>query len=205
MTLSPAPAPELIAPSRSQGLADSALAGSTTRLMVVARRGNLAEVQALLPISDPRAANRDGVDALGFAALAGHADCVRALRGHCDPNRRDAEGKDALMMAALSGSVDCVAELLTVCDPRAKTGNGLTALMLASGMGFAPVAHILMERSDLDAMDRLGRNAQGLARMRGHRQLASHLEAFELAQLERRILEAQHGTMRVAKTRAKAL
>jgi len=101
-----------------------------TAIMLSCVEGEEAFVELLLPLSDPKASDRDGESALMLASF-GHARCVELLLPVSDPKARDADGWTALMWAASSGCEECLALLLPYSDPDAATESGLTALDIA--------------------------------------------------------------------------
>ena len=88
-------------------------------LMATARRGDIARLRALLPVTgDPAAfAAPDGVTPMMAAASGGHVAVVELLlqRGS-NPARRDAEGRSAAAYARAAGHTHLAARLYGVMD-----------------------------------------------------------------------------------------
>lgn len=101
-----------------------------TALMLACVEGEEVFVRLLLPLSDPKASERDGETALILAAF-GHPECVELLLPVSDAMASDADGWTALMWAASSGSERCVELLLPHSDAAAVNHSGLTALDIA--------------------------------------------------------------------------
>lgn len=81
-----------------------------TALMLACVEGDESLARLLLPLSDPKASDRDGETALMLASF-GHPACVELLLPVSDARARDGDGWTALMWAMSSGSPRCV-ELL---------------------------------------------------------------------------------------------
>jgi hypothetical protein len=86
-----------------------------TALMLACVEGEESLAEVLLPLSDPRASDRDGETALMLASF-GHPACVELLLPVSDPKAQDADGWTALMWAASSGSPRCIELLLPHSD-----------------------------------------------------------------------------------------
>ena len=105
-----------------------------TALMLACVEGEESLVSLLLPLSDPKASDRDGETALMLAAF-GHPACVELLLPLSDPHAQDGDGWTALMWAASSGSQRCVELLL----PHSDAGVAFIGLGKALGDGAAPL------------------------------------------------------------------
>lgn len=116
------------------------LVRNTLALIDAADSGQLDIVQALIPVSDPKAENSE---ALRLAALGGHLDVVRALIPVSDPK---ADHSVALASATASGSLAVVRELIPVCDPK---DHGSAALRQAAECGHLDIVRELIPVSDL--------------------------------------------------------
>ena len=128
-------------------------------LFEAAKQGNIADVQRLIPLSDPEVLS----DALQTAAYFGHSECVRmlipvtnsqkdalksaALCGHFEclqlllPLSTFEKRTQALQLAASSGHHNCVELLISVSDPMT---NDSGALMLATANGFVECVKLLI-------------------------------------------------------------
>lgn len=150
-------------------------------LVRAAMDDNLDAVELLLPVSDLRAADRLGHDALSAAIASKATRCLLALAkpaGPFDPTlRRGTSGFDALMEAAAHGWPEGVRHALGWCDPNARAArsdgkgtawHGLTALMAAAFSGSAPCAALLLPASDPLAKSPEGLAALEMAAKRGH-------------------------------------
>lgn len=104
-----------------------------TALMLACVEGEEEFVRLLLPLSDPKASDRDGETALMLASF-GHPACVALLLPVSDPKASDADGWTALMWAASSGSQRCVELLL----PHSDTASAFVGLGAALGDQAAP-------------------------------------------------------------------
>jgi uncharacterized protein len=101
-----------------------------TALLIAANRGHAPSVRALLPVSDPFAVNRGGIDALmlatASAAKQGTPRALALLISACDGTRRDPTGATALMRAAGRGNVAAARLLAPVSDILAQNDHGLS-------------------------------------------------------------------------------
>jgi ankyrin repeat protein len=151
--------------SRRRGKKTQAELDSALRL--AARGGTGEDVRRLLGAgADPRATDPSQVTALIFATLLGNAQIVEALLGVSDLNARTCDGETALMAAAQMGCAEVVAKLLAAgADPLAVDDQGFSALMRAAKMGNVDCVDLLAPLSDLDAKDRVGQNAEEIARV----------------------------------------
>jgi ankyrin repeat protein len=119
--------------------------------------------------ADPKCRCVNGFDALARAAQKGTAECVRILLPVSDPPGPTKKGLWAGMtplMGAASAkdfeSVERLEALLPISDAKARGRDGKTALTLAMSegglLGFAK-AKLLIEASDVNALDEKGRGA----------------------------------------------
>jgi ankyrin repeat protein len=141
----------------------------SSALQWAAERGHAECVKLLIPASDPLV---DNSMALRRAAKSGHAECVRLLVAVSDPLANNSE---ALCWAAENGHVECVIILLPASEP--KMDNSY-ALRIAAHKGHADCVALLLPASDPLATDAKGLDAAGLARARGHVEVAGMIEAF---------------------------
>lgn len=72
-----------------------------TPLMLAAKQGyaRCAEILLREPGSHPRAADKDGMDALMWACFGNSPECIAALAEACAPLRKDRLGRDACAIA----------------------------------------------------------------------------------------------------------
>jgi hypothetical protein len=132
--------------------------------------GDLAALERAL--ADGADAGTEDSWALRRAAESGHAECVRLLVAVSEPT---ANGSEALCWAAEGDHVECVRILLPASDP--KMDNSY-ALRIAAHEGHADCVALLLPASDPLATDAKGLDAAGLARARGHVEVAGMIEAF---------------------------
>jgi ankyrin repeat protein len=154
-----------------QALADGADAKARdSRALDWAARGGRDDcVKMLIGVSDPLAG---GSSALNSAARDGHAGCVKLLIPVSDPL---AEDSYALKMAAEGGYAQCVKLLIPVSDPKSMDSY---ALRVAAHKGHRDCVALLLPASDPLAGGSAGMDAAGLARTRGHVEVAGMIEAF---------------------------
>eukprot|EP00605_Chrysophyceae_sp_TOSAG23-4_P001634 GSChrysophyteH1.ASY1.ANO1.1794.1 assembled CDS len=135
-----------------------------TPLIVAAGIGDLELASYLLAEgADVHAADKDGVNALHEAALAGGDAKVPELlvyRG-IDINAATSSGITALWLAAAKNNVALVKLLLTKgANPNAGREDDLTPLMVAAAGGAAEVVRLLVRsRADVNAEDTNGNTA----------------------------------------------
>jgi ankyrin repeat protein len=132
-----------------------------TRLMSLARKGDLPRVTLLLKVgADVNAADTDGLTSLLLASERGHASVVRALLGKgANIDAEDARGRTALHHASRGGHVDVVRLLLSTgkFDVNAADEDGQTPLHLASERGRTSVVEALLDlNADINAADSKG-------------------------------------------------
>jgi hypothetical protein len=130
-----------------------------TALMLAAGSGSRDAVDALLPVSNPKAADATGATALIWAAEFGGFAVVERLLPASDRLAVDDRGQSALMHAALSGCVEAVELLAPASDAWAVDDNGRTAFMRAAESGSVEAVAILGRVSDIHAVDDNGWNA----------------------------------------------
>ena len=120
------------------------LEDNNTLLIKAAKRGDVAEVQRLIPISDPKAMGVKPMVwlALEEAARNGHTQCVQLLTPVSDPK---AHNSAALRLAARNGHTQCVALLIPVSDPKELNSY---ALRLATMHGPTECVKLLISVSD---------------------------------------------------------
>lgn len=141
----------------------TALSAGETAIMLAAAGGHAGSVEALLPWSDPKEANRSEETLLMMAARSGQAEAVRLLAPLCDASARDRFGRTALMSACAVQAPECVEILLSWCDPRAASLDGETPLMRAAAgpraEGGLRCVQLLLPVSEPAARDRHGLSA----------------------------------------------
>ncbi|MDX1577357.1 MAG: ankyrin repeat domain-containing protein [Gemmatimonadota bacterium] len=145
------------------GAALAAAAGPDAPVADAAQEGDLEAVRALLREgADPNAAQGDGMTALHWAAMRGHAEMAEALLyagAHTESTTRIG-GYTPLHLAARYGRGALVTTLLEGgADPRATTTTGVTPIHLAAGAGLAgAIADLAAAGADVDAVE--GAHAQ---------------------------------------------
>lgn len=116
------------------------------RLIRGAAEGRVAELKAALDAgADIEAPDGRGTNALGWAALKGHADAIRVLleRG-ARPEQANSVGWTALAQAAGQGQLAAVRALLEGgADPNVAVDKGTTPLMAAAHQGYPDVVRAL--------------------------------------------------------------
>jgi len=135
-----------------------------TPLMTAIRFGNEEATRALLPVSDAKAVDQEGVSALIMAAERGRDAMVLDLLPESDPLAAGKDGKTALMHCAVRGNFDAVKLLLPMSDAKAVDCNGMSAIVLAAatGSGWAiDCVRILLPKSDPDAIQAAFMTAAG--------------------------------------------
>ncbi|MEO8487299.1 MAG: ankyrin repeat domain-containing protein [Betaproteobacteria bacterium] len=140
--------------------ANSVDANGDPALVVAARAGNAAVVDALLAAkADPERRNRWGDTAMMVASLNGHAGIVKALR--LRKAAIDGKGWTPLLYAATGGHDDIVRTLLGEgADINAPSPNGTTALMMAVREGRYSTALLLIARgADVNRRNESGASA----------------------------------------------
>lgn len=116
---------------------------NTDLLIEASEFGDGAEVERLIPISDPKMYST----ALSFAVFNGHVECVKRLIPLLDSKACD----NALFLAAKYGHTECVRLLIPVSDPKASD-----ALHCAVINGHNNCVDLLFDVSDYDkVLDRL--------------------------------------------------
>lgn len=161
------------------------LADGRTALIYAAGNGFLDLCSYLIPISDAKARDRFGSDALQASAWGGHADCCAMLAPHCDASIKDAQGLDAMDIALRSGAHECVDILRPLSTPRAEPKTERrgqpTELMLASALGDIDSIAELLPMSDPWAKDPEGNDASQIALDMGHPHAALFIDAQKAA------------------------
>jgi len=130
---------------------------NTKFLIQAAEKGDAAEVQRLIPLSDPKTYNSQ---ALHRSAYYGHADCVQLLIPVSDPC-------DILKWAARFGHAECVDLLIPVSHPEVCNG----ALIEAAAEGHVECVKRLIPVSNPKA-----HNSQALLRAAW----SGHIQCIEL-------------------------
>jgi len=158
---------------------------------------------ALLPASDPLAAENDGKTALMHCAWHGDPEAVRLLLPVSDARAKDRSNMTAIAWAAVADSAECVkillphsgreaiqtafmaaAEkghaatvelLLAHCDPKQPNLNGDTALILAAGHKDESLVKILLPLSEAKAANKKGETALMTAAQQGREQSVRRL------------------------------
>ncbi len=138
-----------------------------TRLMSLARKGDLPRVSLLLDVgAKVNAADEDGMTPLLLASERGHASVVEVLlHNGADVDAEDALGRTALHHASRGGHVDVVRLLLGTgkFDVNAEDDKKLAPLLYAEKYGHHGVTQLLrgagakIEKTDEDGMTVLGR------------------------------------------------
>lgn len=141
-------------------LAAATFAGAPANSPVAdaAERGDLAEVRSLLRGgADVNAAQTDGMTALHWTAVSGHAEMARTLlyAGATVRATTRLGGYTPLHLAARSGSAEIAGILLDAgADPKAYTATGVTPLHFAADADAPAVVEALVARgADVDARD----------------------------------------------------
>ena len=120
-----------------------------TRLILVAWRGKLADVETLIAWhADVNAAANDGWTALIYASVCGNVDAVivRALlAAGADVDAANSDGLTALNWAFIKGHIEIVRALLAAsADVNAAANDGWTPLIRASYYGYVTVVRALL-------------------------------------------------------------
>ena len=140
-------------------------------LLIAAREGDLARVQALIAGGAPvNTQDRSGATPLMAAAANGHGDAVRALiAAGADSKLKDASGRTALMAAAANRQGEIAAALLAAkTDVNAQDAEGKTALFLAAFAGAPGIVRALLQAgAEVDAAPPSGETALISASRRG--------------------------------------
>lgn len=95
------------------------IAHNTTLLIQAATIGDAAEVQRLIPVSDPKF---DDSRALRTAAEKGHFECVKLLAAVSDPKSMNSK---ALEWAAYIGHLEMLQFLIPLCNPKDRNSYSL--------------------------------------------------------------------------------
>ncbi|KAH9525042.1 Ankyrin repeat domain-containing protein 37 [Bulinus truncatus] len=136
-------------------------------LRLAASRGQLDLVRDCLARGAGLEPDKDGCNALHYAALGGHAECCKTLvSAGCDINQHDKIGFTPLMKAVSHGAYDAVLVLLEagIC-----INHGNTALHEACWNGFSKTAELLVQYNcDVCMTNKAGFTALHLASQNGH-------------------------------------
>lgn len=111
------------------------LPNTSFALLSASWSGNLACVELLLPLSDPKAAGVHGMTALMMAVLKGHMELIHALLPVSDPLARDELGSNALSYAMLKEQEQAAQVLWPVSDPYGRMGPGQSSMEIARANG----------------------------------------------------------------------
>ena len=124
-----------------------AQAAKDASLVKAVTSGDSAAVARLLAEGARPDKQENGVSALGWATLKGHARVIEQLQqAGADVNCRNKWGDTALITAADNGHADCVAALLQLGVAIEATNQyGLTALISAACYGNVECARLLLE------------------------------------------------------------
>lgn len=160
-------------------------ADGRTALIYAAGNGFAHLCSYLLPLSEPKARDQFGSDALQASAWGGHADCCAILATVCDPSIKDAQGLDAMDIALRSGVAECVDILRLLSSPRTEPKverrGETTHLMMASALGDIDAIAELLPISDPWAKDPEGKDASQIAREMGQEHAAMFIDAQKSA------------------------
>ena len=126
-----------------------------TPLMTAAKEGKAQVVEALLPFSDPLAADSSGRTALMRSVEARENGAFLALLAVSDVDAVDRDGKTVLYLAALLGCFDMVRALLPHADARIHNERG-SPLSAAVSRGHSECALALIPFSDPHIRNTLG-------------------------------------------------
>lgn len=136
---------------------DTRLGRGSTALMVAAKAGANAAVEALIAAgADLELRRRDDKTALALAALEGHGSTVSLLlEAGADPATRLRGGRLLLPSAIRSGDLATVSALLEASDlVTARGRGGQTALMFVEGPNNGPICRALVRAgADTTAVD----------------------------------------------------
>lgn len=180
-------------------------ATETTALMLAAQFGKDDIVELLLTFGGAERKNSRGVDALGMAVVRGSSECFELLLPHGDLHQVDIDGCNLLHRAASirynqEASIRNLVYLASVVDPLVPEPQfGFSPLALAVKSGSLQAVETLLPLSDLSAVDAHGRTPLHLAQACGkayphesaRAEIASLIERYERAMVERQILGAQ--------------
>ena len=125
-------------------------------LLAAARADLLPVANKLLAKVTQAAVDKQGRDALWFAAYNKNIDLINLLvDSRLFVSRADALGRTALYVASESGCRDCVDKLASLGDVDKKTVSGNTALIAAARSGDAEVVALLLRRG-ADIAEQMG-------------------------------------------------
>jgi ankyrin repeat protein len=155
--------------------------GGLSPLMVAAKLGFEECVRALIPFGGLGARDAAGRCPLILAAGGMAGERVVAALLEADPAQAlvaDFVGGTALIHAASKGKAACVRALLAASDPRAAGPLARTALMECSRLGMDDCVALLLDRSDIEAVDAEGMDAASLADHSGFGELSALIASF---------------------------
>ena len=160
-------------------LPDDETLAFAARVFDLARRGDAAELGALLAAGLPATLRNDKGDSLVMlAAYNGNEPAVRVLLEHgADPDALNDKGQSPLAGVAFKGET-AIARLLLQHGARADgTGGDRTPLMVAAMFDKVEIATLLLQHgADPAARDKAGLGALDLARGMGAKAVPALLE-----------------------------
>jgi len=142
-----------------------------TAFMHAANQGHLTSLQILAPVSDTRAVNARGRNALMVAlaaslSVAGKKAMVDFLAPLTDFSQTSATGQTALLLAAPVAPAEILAQLALLCDTEARDSKGRTAMTLVAGLRSAAEVEALGPFCDLNAQNAKGETPAMIAAKR---------------------------------------
>ena len=148
-------------------------------IILAARRGDIAEIEALIDEGFKGTWSKLGVSPLVAAVEAGHGVIVKVLiRLGLQLDQPLHQGKTALAVAASNGMEDLVPLLIEAgAEINLADDNGVTPLMLAAKHGKLCIVKMFLSRPDLmvDQVDFSGKSALAHAAASGNVQVAEVL------------------------------
>jgi len=133
--------------------------GMTPLILAAGQNRSSIVLRALLPLSDIKARDQQGRNALEMAISDGDSRAVRLLLPQSQPALPDARNRTPLMLAAHRATVEVLTLLLPLNDACAFDDLGRTALMHAASSLLLGNIEALIPFSDLHAQDHKGRTA----------------------------------------------
>jgi uncharacterized protein len=158
----------------SMGCAAAPVDGPTGTVFDAIRAGLLPRLQQLISAQPEVLTERNdqGATALMFAAYLERAELVGALRA--------AKKELDFFEACIVGDLPLLrAHLARAQEVNLRSPDGFTPLGLAIFFGRPDAARLLMFGAHITARSEEGKSAAGLARLRGHRDLAQRLELVD--------------------------